>query len=1178
MRFTVYKHALLLTAATMALLSGPAFSADSTSDITTKISTNLKTSTAGAGGTPSDILIETDGSVVVSTATPAITIDSSNIVTNKGAITNKDITGAVGVQLVTGNSGALDSTGVIDLTGGGISKIGISIANPNASTNTTFTGVPLPNALTPVTTNTIIDLETGSQLTVAGDDSTGIQLNTGVTANGDILIGGSVSVTPTSSTATGGGGVVGVNLEGSLTGNFTVQTGGVVSVIGPGSHAYQQLGILTGSFSNFGTIEGLGTTVPSPSTGTINPEAASAVVIEDNITGGFYNAGPDSAAPTLVRGTIAMTGTGAAIDIFSGANNTAPLTIGATTLTDANAAGFSFVNRGSVSASTLNANLNVNAIQFEGTPSEGVVLTGGFFNGGTITAESTTNTSQIAGASTVVEGIVFGNYTTATKLVNSNETLSTGGGTISATVTGTTVGSAVAIDIQSDGSDPLSNASLGEIDNGGNITAAASTSDNTIASLEAVAIRDGTIGGTLTTINNTGQIVASATPLLNGLQVEVAIDLADSQQSLKITNSGSISGALALGNGDDTITNAGTGGNASVATIGGNISFGGGHDTLVIGTSNGLDLGSVTGSIQEANGGTVDVTINPGSSLFLGNAGVGQEASDPTLTTFTTDLGTTNPLSTNLPVSHLLLANGGLLNLTLSQAFNVNASNFAGPIVQANDTGMITIASGAKMGVTFGSFVSSTNLATADSQFVLLDARAGNLTIGSVSDIATQIEGTPTATKIPYLFTGNVCTFNVAGSTDLCTGTEPVSTTDSELVLNLTPKTIGTGANQLPLTGFAAKMFPLANVALANDPELGAALISGVTNATQAQAAYSAFAPDVTGSQRALAVALTDQATGAVGARQRELRMYANQDGDATMWGQEFTERLNVGNQVAASGFSDSGFGFALGMDGGGPASGRYGAAFTFYSGDTSEKQPRLSKTTSEWYMLTGYTDWRGKGFFFDSQLSIGYGSIDGKRQFDFGDVDRTADGKRSAALASGGATAGVALTAGGTVIMPQISVDGMTMRQEGYTEGNNGATTTVGDDGFDLQVRQEYDSSLRSFAGLDIRQDMNFGDFFLQPEVRGGYRYDFLNAAEKLHAQFACSTVSVAGGGCGATAFDITGPDPAKGNAVLGASIATTTGAWSIGLNYDYIRGLGNGGGKDSVTQDGTITLVGRI
>jgi uncharacterized protein YhjY with autotransporter beta-barrel domain len=575
--------------------------------------------------------------------------------------------------------------------------------------------------------------------------------------------------------------------------------------------------------------------------------------------------------------------------------------------------------------------------------------------------------------------------------------------------------------------------------------------------------------------------------------------------------------------------------------------------------------GNFTGSIQEATGGDVAINISPGSDLQLLNDG--------------TDSNLGINLTTNLPVSTLGVENSGTLGLTLAQVFNVNAPGAlpgdALPVIQS--TGQITIANGALMNVKFGSFITATNV-TDSSQFVLLDAPGGMLAIGNVGSINSQIAGS----NIPFLFTGNACVYNVPGApvANQCTGPEPINSTDSELVLNLTPKTV----SDLGLTGYAAKMFPLANVALANDNFLGGAVIqAGIGNLTTAQGnalyqkIYSAFAPDVTGSQRALAVALTDQATGAVGARQRALRMYAGQDGDATMWGQEFTERLNVGSQVEAAGYNDSGFGFALGIDGGSPASGRYGAAFTFYSGDTSEKQPRESKTTSEWYMLTGYSDWRGRGLFVDSQLSVAYGSIDGKRDFNFdeADVRRVAEGKRSAALIAGGVTAGVALTAGGTVIMPQISIDGMSMREEAYTETNNGATTSSAVDGFDLKVGQEYNSSLRGFLGLDMRQDLNFGEFFLQPEIRGGYRYDFIDGAQKLKAQFVCSTVA---GGCPATDFSITGPDPAKGNAVLGGSISATTGAWSIGLNYDYIRGLGNGGGHDNVSQSGTITLVGRI
>ena len=109
--------------------------------------------------------------------------------------------------------------------------------------------------------------------------------------------------------------------------------------------------------------------------------------------------------------------------------------------------------------------------------------------------------------------------------------------------------------------------------------------------------------------------------------------------------------------------------------------------------------------------------------------------------------------------------------------------------------------------------------------------------------------------------------------------------------------------------------------------------------------------------------------------------------------------------------------------------------------------------------------------------------------------------------------------------ITPQISLDGLTMREEGYTETGGGAT--VGADGFDLRVQPYYANSVRGYFGTTLRQDINFGGFFVQPEARVGYRYDFLADPVKLKAAFA----SLAG--TSGSAFTLTGPDPERGTAV---------------------------------------------
>ena len=50
-------------------------------------------------------------------------------------------------------------------------------------------------------------------------------------------------------------------------------------------------------------------------------------------------------------------------------------------------------------------------------------------------------------------------------------------------------------------------------------------------------------------------------------------------------------------------------------------------------------------------------------------------------------------------------------------------------------------------------------------------------------------------------------------------------------------------------------------------------------------------------------------------------------------------------------------------------------------------------------------------------------------------------------------------------------------------------------------------------------------------------------------------------------------GPDPSQGNYVAGFNLAATTDNWTIGLNYDFVRGSNN-----ATEQVGTFSLLGRI
>ena len=75
----------------------------------------------------------------------------------------------------------------------------------------------------------------------------------------------------------------------------------------------------------------------------------------------------------------------------------------------------------------------------------------------------------------------------------------------------------------------------------------------------------------------------------------------------------------------------------------------------------------------------------------------------------------------------------------------------------------------------------------------------------------------------------------------------------------------------------------------------------------------------------------------------------------------------------------------------------------------------------------------------------------------------------------------------------------------------------------------------------------------------------EFLNDPVKLRAAFAEDPSD--------TSFQITGPDPGRGNVVAGATLGASTDTWSMGVNFDWVRG-DNG----STTEVGTFNLLGRI
>ena len=888
---------------------------------------------------------------------------------------------AVGVQLTAGGyNGAFINAddGIVDLTGNGDSKTGILIALPTGATTGTFTGIAPPtiDALLPAQFQSdpiAIDLQASSTLKVEGTASFGIESLTGTTVVGDIDVAGVLDVTPTTPTSTTATDNFGINLAGNLTGNLIVEPGGTVEATGADAVGVVTTGTITGSIVNYGAIDAIGTTTPTSTSESVDPEAGAALGVGASVSSGIYNAGPTGQpTDTTLRASLTVQGTAPALVISSpavGCVSVCYTTIGY--YPDTVFPGqYGIINRGNITSAGVDPN-QASAVAFSlsgngtGTATSGsdVYVMGGIYNSGTISTSATNTTSFEDGGNQTATALFIGQFSTVPTIENDDLQTSSGksAGTISALVTGPFGGTAYAIEIGANGS-------VTTLDNAGVISASASTTTLTISSLEAVAIYDhsatGNTPGTLTTIDNTGSIIASATILNNDSQVARAIDLTGSTQNVTVNNTGVgfISGDIVFGSGKNQLNVSGIGPD-SLGSVTGNISFGGngtGDDQINVDA-----YGEVTGSIFEGGAGKVAINVAASGWLNIENStlpGPVEFQAQPVIAdTFT-------------------VAAGGAWSIVASEPFNlfgVNPTNSdpntnVGAIVQAD--GDVTLGlspttvpetnnSTKGFTVVFGSFVASPSAKPVE--FALISAPAGDFDVSSEELLRMESDIT-----VPFLFegTGNaLCTQNITPndaptSPIPCAAGSVIAATDLQIDLVLQPKTPA----ELGLTGYALKMFPYVNTALVNDPQLGAGVVAGVVSNQTAQQVYSAFAPDVSGATRATAISLTDSATDIVASRQRELRMYANQEGDTTLWGQEFVQRLSQDSTSGTIGYNDTGFGFAMGMDSGDPSDGRYGGAFTFFSGRSSTEYPADQKTASEFYLGTFYTDWRGRGLFLD--------------------------------------------------------------------------------------------------------------------------------------------------------------------------------------------------------------------
>ena len=1261
----------MLSAATAALLAAPFMVTQGRADttITSTQKSAINTSTDG------NITIQSGG-VEIKAASPAVTINSNNFLSNQGSISNSDTAGAIGVQVDTSagnivNSSGIVNLGAISLTGKGTGKAAIFISGGN----TFFAPITLATVTTTAGSTSSI---TGSSIAVVGDGSNIFTLQQGTTIDGDVALAGSMTETASDKSTTRGN--TAVDIEGNLDGNFIIGQASSLTSIGNQARTIFISGPIaacannanvgytcansttanasTGAFANFGAISAIGTTFPNRKGG--NFESGTTVTIASSVAGGIFNAGPSTSNGTTANATISGNGdiaTTTSGTVFSPTFLIDPsqsITISQTTVRGPaligpvqtaidsvdGGRGYAFINHGSITAVPTDLDISALTVAIQGSSAtnntclsgstascsyttqsggplsntstftvaaNGLVTSGGLLNTGTISAQALTKEDTTSNIS--AEAMLIGAFATIPRIDVSGEFVSGSNftaGSISAIVAGPGGGNATALQISDQANVP-------QIDvlQHGSITATVQSTTLSPDSVNATqaspftqsaaAIVDQS--GSLKLINNAGSILARTTlqtPGANATVVNItqAINLlAGTSGNTMINNSGTIVG--------DVLYNSGGGGNTlNVGNVGAvtNPNDTTGNANSMIATVQGtpvantpFNYATVTGRIDSQISGAPPLTetnlINFGSGIgnLLHVGGFGYVNSVIVAAPGGVDMDVDNngqlflaaPQGASINVHNLIVANGGTLGLTITQ----NNTSSINPVILASTNGTtnptVTL-SNAIIGLRLGSFISSGNTAASTAN----PTRQSIVLISSptaITDTTLAQQNAALSQVVPFLFESQTdTTGNSAGVPD------PLSfnAARTDLILTLLPRSTGAtnadGTPGLNLSGDARQVFPFAVSALANDPLLGAAIAtnstlyktngvpsSGINVAAsqqKVQQIFSQMTPDVSGGTRQVAILITDQETGPVAARQRLLRSYADQSGELTLWSNEFVGNINNKGRTDADGtltnYKDHGFGFSLGMDVGSAHDGWYGGALSFYSGDVSETLPRSSLTHEEWYLLTGYSDWRGKHVFFDTTGSLGYGSFKGDRTMVVGDQSRDAVGKRAGLLGSLGATGGVFLNYGLLDVLPHVSLDGLATREEGYTESGGG-------DGLNLQVAPYYANSLRAAIGSDFKTHFDLLGATVTPEARIGYRYDFVNTPVKLKGAFA----STGGLNAPGNVFTFVGPDPDTGNAVAGLSLGAGTDTWQLGVNYDWVRG--NNG---STTQVGTLTLLGRI
>ena len=1059
----------------LALLAGHAAAQVSISTATTA---PVATATA-ASGAPANVDITSSGSIRITNAAggAAVTINSSNTVSNEGSIGFTDIDNAIGVLIKGGGTGQFTNTGAINITetyvatadtnndglltgafAKGTNRFGVSVIGPGV-----FTG-----GIT----------ETGT-ITVHGNNSFGVQIAAPITGDFQML-----TVTPATSS------VAALVASGSisLVGDHTIglditPTGGVggnmrltsINATGVGARAVVIGGAVGGRIDISGVESATGyrttTRASNPAVSALYTaqemqQGGAAVTIGANVGGGVIVSAPPltlsttnldldgNGVPDLQQHAGEIVSYGSAPALLIGAAGS-PVTFGNVAT---NAAGiatgtYGLVNQGAIFSSgvfdqltspNLPAPATATAIQIGGQSGGTVSLGGGIFNGGGVNAQS-----YQADAT----GIHIGAGATIPLIRND--------GSISA--------SASQINTATSGVTPLNvNAIL--IDAGANVSSIVNNS-GIIANITGTGGVGGNTGaiidksGSLTSVTNTGTISAQLTQTLDTAPMPgtvTAIDMSHATTAQTLTQQLSANqaastpynstlsytiGQIVSENGVLFQATAAAGVaidpattptvwrqiGALVPSINGSILFGSGGATVKV------TAGVINAPIIDLGSGVNTLTVN-GAGVAVAGA-----IRDGGANTLTLNVNNGTLSDTNSAVIQAKSVNVGASGVLL-----VAADPAAGTNTKFITTGASTFATGATIGLTLRSIQS----AQTNDYIILQTSGAGTLTAGTFAAGVLN--------NAPYLYTA---TPGVEAGTANCA--------TNCIVLTVAQKTTA----QLGINAAEASALDAVLKALPNDTHgIEAALLAQTT-----QAGFKGVYDQLLPSQGQGLFEALESATHSVANMTSTTPDAGTRVAGSSLWLQEVNERVNrTGIQTLGS--NSKLFGVVAGYEHMGQGGGAVGGTLSYMNAEEADSGAQVGSHVIA-SIVEGSLYYRRAigGLRFAVRGGAGYAFFSSDRKFLAVNVSDSASASWGGYFFDGHAVLAYEQTFGRFYARPEVSADYLRLNEQAHNESGGGA-------GFDLNIASRDSSRLSSQAVLVLGHQWGTASW-LRAEIYGGYR-----------------------------------------------------------------------------------------